>query len=90
MLWGRDDVVRVFVHAPKDYRVKKVMEMYGDTGAEGKKSIARSDAVRRAYCKSISDREWGDPHQYELSVDSSIGPEKTAELICAYINQTAV
>lgn len=87
VLRNRDNIVRIFIHAPKDYRVKKVMEMYGDTQAEGRKSIARSDAARGAYYKSISDHEWGDPHQYELSVDSSIGPDKTAELICSYIYQ---
>lgn len=50
-------------------------------------TIARSDAARGAYYKSISGHEWGDPHQYELSVDSSIGPEKTADLICDYISR---
>ena len=63
------------------------MEMYGDTEAEGKKSIARSDAARGSYYKSISGQEWGDAHQYELSVDSSIGAEKTAKLICDYISR---
>ena len=87
VLRNRDNVVRVFIHAPKEYRVKQVMEMYGDTQAEGKKSITRSDAARGAYYKSISGREWGDPHQYELCVDSSIGPEKTADLICGYITK---
>ena len=85
VLRDRDNVVRVFIHAPKDYRMQKVMEMYGDRPAEAKKSIARSDAARSAYYESISGHAWGDPHQYELSVDSSIGPEKTAELICGYI-----
>ena len=61
VLRNRDNVVRIFIHAPKDYRVKKVMEMYGDTQAEGRKSIARSDAARGAYYKSISGHEWGDP-----------------------------
>ena len=87
VLRNRDNVVRVFIHAPKEYRVKQVMEMYGDTQAEGKKSITRSDAARGAYYKSISGREWGDPHQYELCVDSSIGPEETADLICGYITK---
>ena len=87
VLRNRDNVVRVFIHAPKEYRVKKVMEMYGDTQAEGKKSIARSDAARGAYYKSISGHEWGDSHQYELCVDSSIGPEKTAQLIYSYLVQ---
>ena len=86
VLRNRENVVRIFIHAPKPYRVKKVMEMYGDTEQEGKKSIARSDTARGTYYKSISGHVWGDPHQYELSVDSSIGPKKTAELICSYIN----
>lgn len=76
----------IIIHAPKDHRVKKVMEMYGDTEQEGKKSIARSDAARSAYYMSISGQEWGDPHQYELSIDSSLGAEKTADLICAYMS----
>ena len=86
VLRNRDHVVRIFIHAPKEYRVKKVMEMYGDGSQEARKSIARSDSARGSYYKSISGHEWGDPHQYELSVDSSIGPEKTAELICGCIS----
>ncbi len=86
VLRDRENVVRIFIHAPKEYRVKKVMEMYGDTEQEGRKSVARSDAARGSYYKSISGHTWGDPHQYELSVDSSIGSEKTAELICGYIS----
>ena len=87
VLRNRENLVRIFIHAPKDYRVRKVMEMYGDTEQEGRKSIARSDGARGAYYKSISGQTWGDPHQYELSIDSSIGPEKTAELICDYIRR---
>lgn len=89
VLRGRKDVVRVFIHAPKPYRVRKVMEMYGDTQAEGSRSIARSDAARAAYYKSISGLEWGDAHQYELCVDSSIGPEQTAAVICDYVRRLA-
>lgn len=86
VLRNRENVARIFIHAPKPYRVKKVMEMYGDTEQEGKKSIARSDSARGSYYKSISGHEWGDPHQYELTVDSSIGAAGTAELICDYVS----
>ena len=85
VLRGRSDLLRIFIHAPKDYRVKKVMEMYGDTEAEGKKSIARSDMARGSYYKSISGREWGDARQYDLTIDSSIGVDKTAAVICNYV-----
>lgn len=81
------DVVRVFLYAPKDYREKKVMEMYGDSPEAAKKSIARSDAARGAYYKSVSGKEWGDPHGYELCVDTSVGEEASADLICSYIRR---
>ena len=85
VLRGYENVVRVFIYAPAGYRVQNVMKMYGDTQEQGKKSIARSDAARAAYYKSISGREWGDPHGYELCVDSSIGAEAAASLICEYM-----
>ena len=53
--------------------------------ARAAKDFARSDAARAAYYKSISGREWGDPHGYELCVDSSIGAEAAASLICEYM-----
>ncbi|MDE7324588.1 MAG: MATE family efflux transporter [Lachnospiraceae bacterium] len=79
------DVVRIFIHAPKSYREKKVMEMYGDSPEAAKRSIARSDAARGAYYKSISGKEWGDPHGYELCIDASVGEEAAADLICSYV-----
>ena len=85
VLRGCKNVVRVFIYAPAGYRVQNVMKMYGDTHEQGQKSITRSDAARSAYYKSISGREWGDPHEYELCVDSSIGVEATASLICEYM-----
>ncbi len=79
------DVVRIFIYAPKEYRIKNVMEMYGDTEEAGRKSIARSDAARSAYYNSISGGEWGNPHGYHLCIDSSCGIEKAADIIWDYI-----
>lgn len=87
VLRGYQNVVRIFIYAPTDYRVQNVMKMYGDTREQGRKSIARSDAARCAYYKSISGREWGNPHEYELCIDSSIGAQATASLICEYIDR---
>ncbi len=85
VLRDRKDVVRIFLYAPEEYRIGKVMEMYGDTREAARRSIARSDSARSAYYKSISGRSWGDPHGYELCVDSSIGVEETAKLISDYL-----
>ena len=81
------DVVRIFIYAPESYRQKKVMEMYGDSPEAAKKSIARSDAARGAYYKSVSGQEWGNPHGYELCIDASVGEEAAADMICSYITR---
>ncbi len=79
------NVVRIFITASKSYRIQKVMEMYGDSRDQAEKSIERSDSARKAYYESITSKNWGDPHSYELCVDSSIGVEKTADLIASYV-----
>lgn len=79
------NVVRIFITAPKSYRTKKVMEMYGDSQEQAKKSIERSDAARKSYYESITNKRWGDSHSYELCVDSSIGVEETANLILSFL-----
>lgn len=85
VLRNHQNIVRVFITAPKAYRIQKVMEMYGDSSEQAEKSIERSDAARKAYYESITDKKWGDSHNYELCVDSSVGVEKSAELILGYI-----
>ncbi|MDE6251340.1 MAG: MATE family efflux transporter [Lachnospiraceae bacterium] len=80
-----EDVVRIFIHASKDFRIKKVMEMYGDTQSEAAESIQHSDEARAAYYKNTSGLLWGDVHNYDLSIDSSIGTQECAEAICGYI-----
>lgn len=86
VLRNHENVVRIFITAPKEYRTKKIMEMYGDSREQAEKSIERSDAARKSYYESITNKRWGDSHSYELCVDSSIGVEKTAELIVSYVD----
>lgn len=87
VLRRKKNLVRIFIYAPKEYRVKKVMEMYGDTYDEGKKNVERSDAARAAYYRNISGKKWGDPHQYEICIDSSIGIQKCVDVITEYVSK---
>lgn len=81
------NVVRIFLYAPTEYRVKKVSEMYGDSSAEAQRQIKRSDAARAAYYRNASGLTWGDVHNYDLCLDASLGVEKTAETVCAFLNE---
>lgn len=85
-----ENVVRVFIYAPKEYRMKRIMKIYGDTKEESKKSIHRSDTARASYYKNITGQDWNNPHNFDLSVNSDIGIDKCAEVICNYIKVNSI
>lgn len=87
VLRDNKNLVRIFIYANEEYRVKKVMEMYGDSEEEAYKNIEKSDKNRASYYKIISGQKWGNIENYDLCIDSSIGVEKTAEAIVDYINR---
>ena len=87
VLRNNKNLIRIFIYAPKDYRIKKVMEMYKDTKEMALKNIEKSDKNRASYYEMISNQKWGNPENYDLCIDSSIGKEKTADIICDYINK---
>lgn len=81
------NIVRVFIYADEAYKIKRIMEIYGDDHDKAKENIRRSDEARSSYYKNISSSVWGDRHNYELMIDSSVGIEKSAEIICDYIQK---
>jgi len=85
VLRNNKKLIRIFIYAPEEYRIKSVMEMYGDNNKEAKKNINKSDKNRASYYKMISNSTFGDVNNYDLCIDSSIGPEKTAEIIINFI-----
>lgn len=80
------NVVKVFIYAPTEYRVKRIMEAYNDSEEEAKKYIKKSDKARTSYYKSISGLTWGDKNNYDLMIDASIGIEESANKIIEYVN----
>ena len=77
--------VSIFVHAPKGYKVERIMESYGDTQLQALESIDRSDKARSLYYSYVTGRVWGDPHNYDISFDASIGIGKSVQLIKDYL-----
>lgn len=82
------NLVRIFIYANEDYRINSVMEMYGDNREEAKKNIHNSDKNRASYYNMISGATFGDVTNYDFCIDSSIGAEATAEMICNYIKSS--
>lgn len=85
ILRDHKNLIRIFIYSPEDYRTNSLMEMYGDTKIEAIKNIKKSDKNRASYYKLISNNTFGDVNNYDLCIDSSIGVDKTAKLICDFV-----
>lgn len=81
------NLIRIFIYADDEDRVKNVMEMYKDSESEAIKNIEKSDKNRANYYNLISGSEFGKPENYDLCINSSVGPEATAKVICDYIKE---
>ena len=91
VLKDHKNVFRVFVHAPLQYRISRVREVYGDTQEEAVRNISRSDKARAEYYRNISGMQWSEAENYDLVIDSSCGIEKSVEMIISAVqsaNQT--
>lgn len=86
ILRNNKNLVKVFIYAPMDYKIKNVMKNYGDTEKQAKKHIIDSNKSRANYYSIIANQIWGDKVNYDLSLDSSIGTRQTAKVIIDYIN----
>lgn len=77
-----ENVLRIFIHAPQEYRVKNIMEMYDDTAEKAAYHVKHSDEARAAYYRTISGRSWGNVHHYDVCLDASMGAEQCVGIIC--------
>lgn len=71
ILGRRADVLRVFVYAPSDWRIRHVMNGTGADEKTAAKEVDRVDAARRSYLADWYDRQWGARENYDLMIDSS-------------------
>ena len=88
ILEDRDDVLNVFVHAGKDYRAKRIVLLYGETDKPPAKRLAEKDKKRALNYRHYTGREWGDVHNYDLSLDSGrLTPEGCVEIITRVVQE---
>ena len=71
ILAGRPDVVRVFVHADKDFCLEQAMKVDSLPENEVEKKIAEIDRGRSQYYGFFSDRKWGARENYDLLINTS-------------------
>ena len=86
ILAGRPDVVRVFVHADKDFCLEQAMKVDSLPEQEVEKKIAEIDDYRARYYKHHTGHDWYDARNYDLSLNSGVlGFDGTVEEIIKYM-----
>mgnify|MGYP000159968811 FL=1 len=81
------EATTVFLHADKDCRIKRVMERDGINEKKAAKLIKEVDEKRASFHKFCTGKEWEDPSQYQLSIDTGkLDISDAADMIINYIN----
>jgi CMP/dCMP kinase len=84
ILGARPDVLRVFLHAPLEWRIARIMESFHLGAAAARREVERVDNDRRTFARTEYRLDYGDPHQYDLVLDTSrFGVDGTAAVIAS-------
>lgn len=85
VLRGRNDVLRVFLHAPLEFRRRRA-QAEGAVPADADERTAnalleKEDRRRAAYYNFYSEYRWGEAGHYDLCLNTALGDEVCADLI---------
>ncbi|MDR2531886.1 MAG: cytidylate kinase-like family protein [Oscillospiraceae bacterium] len=78
-------LVKVFIHAPINDRIQRVRDEYNETSGDYKNYVTRMDKRRITYYRYFTQYKWGRAHDYNITLDSTAGPDTCAEIIECYI-----
>ncbi len=81
-----DNVIRLFIHADMDSRIKRISEKYNVSPDKAKDMIVKKDKQRASYYNYYSTSKWGYSDSYDLSINSAkLGIDGTVNLIRQYV-----
>ena len=75
----------VFIHAPIESRVERIVSTYGDDPKSAEKEIRRSDKQRSNFYSLMTGQKWNDYKLYDLVINSNLGIEGSAKVIAEYV-----
>ena len=83
VLKGFPNLVSVFLHASKEFRIKRIMEIYNITDTrQAEEIITDSDLQRKKFIKTMTGEDWSDAMNYHLCIDTEVaGFTAATELI---------
>ena len=86
ILGPRPDVVRVFMHAPRDWRIARIVDAMQVDRKTAEAEVDRVDRARSTYLRDWYGITFGDAHHYDVCIDTSReSEEQSAALIVAAV-----
>ena len=83
------DLVRIFIFAPKEAKIRRIMEREGlQTEEQAAKLIKKTDKARRSYYQFYTDKKWGSPEGMDLLFNSeTFGIEGSCDFIIDFLKR---
>lgn len=90
VLHGKSKCLNIFIHAPLEARVKRVIEFDNCSEKVAVQKIIQSDKVRSNYYNFYAGTEWGKAQNYHLCINSSLGIDLAINNILNLVKQINV
>lgn len=82
ILKDNPNAFHVFIHASTQFKVDRIVRLYGESERKPEERLADKDKRRSVHYKHFTGREWGKCQNYHLSLDSEkIGVDNCISLI---------
>lgn len=85
ILKDNENVVKIFIYSNKEDKINRAVKYYNLEEKKAIKQIEKVNKERAKHYKFYTNQEWGKVNNYDFCINSSIGTEKTADMICEYI-----
>ena len=86
ILFNEPGLIKVFIHAPIEDRVKRIVHKLQLNEQNAKKLVTKTDKRRASYYNFYTGKNWGEFGNYHIAIDSSfLGIEGTADILKAFV-----
>ena len=82
-----DHVLKVFIHAPLESRIKRVQFDYQEKHDQYKKYVLSKDKKRSTYYHYYTTNKWGQIKNFDLTLNSDLGIDAIVDTIVRFYKQ---
>lgn len=88
ILRNSESLVRLFIYADKDARIKTLTERNGVSEKEAASAISKADKRRANFYNFYTNQSWGHVENYDLALNAgTLEPDAAVDVICEYLKR---